>query len=89
MSKGKKNKGEAKAKVEATAVKEPQEKKEATSTTKYLYVETRFRQFLRDREIHLGADIWDKADEVFRGILEAACERAKANGRKTLRAIDF
>ena len=47
------------------------------------------KHFAKSREMRVSGDVFDALDAAIEVILKKAADRSKANGRKTLKAIDI
>lgn len=47
------------------------------------------KNFAKSREMRVSGDVFDALDAAIEIILKKAADRSKANGRKTLKAIDI
>ena len=72
--------------------KEPKPKKVADpSEKKSLVVQSAVREIFKAKEMKISASLFEewKLSEKLEGIINAAIERATANGRKTVMAYDL
>jgi hypothetical protein len=54
-----------------------------------MIVETKMKDFVKGKGMQTASDVSDALAAVVEHILAKAVERAKGNGRKTLRGIDL
>ena len=54
-----------------------------------LAVKSAVRAQIKKAGMRVAGDLWDALDDKIRGDLKRAAERAKADGRKTVRAADL
>ncbi len=54
-----------------------------------MIVKSKVRQILRDAEMRGSEEIWNELGHTVTRSLKAAIRRARANGRKTVKASDF
>lgn len=56
-----------------------------------LYVKSKIRDYVKEKGLMTGSDVvdGDKLNERLTSLLDNAIDRAKANGRKTLKARDL
>ena len=47
------------------------------------------RNFAKSREMRVSGDVFEALDTAIELILKKATERSKANGRKTIKAVDI
>ena len=52
-------------------------------------VQSKVKEFISKQGFNTAGDAIDGLDKVVEWQLKKACERAKENGRKTVRPIDF
>lgn len=77
----------AKKKATKKAAKKPAKK--AKKTNEVIVVQSKFKEALKAHDVNVASDALEGANAVIHWYLEQAAERAKANGRKTVRAHDF
>lgn len=54
-----------------------------------LVVASSAKEVIKKEDMNCGGEFVDALDKVIEGKIKKACERAKANGRKTVRAEDL
>jgi histone H3/H4 len=54
----------------------------------YVY-KSKLYEVLKTKGLRLSGDAIDAVDEMVEGAIKKAAERAKANGRKTVKGCDF
>lgn len=69
------------------AKKKPKAKR--TKTMESLIVSSKAKAVLKKAKLNVAGDAFEGLNGVLYWYLEQAAERAKANGRKTVRAHDF
>ena len=47
------------------------------------------RNFAKSREMRVSGDVFEALDAAIELVLKKAAERSKANGRKTIKAVDI
>lgn len=47
------------------------------------------KEFIKKHGLRASAELFDALDKVIEDVLKKAVERAKANGRKTVKGIDI
>ena len=52
-------------------------------------VKSKVKEYAKSKDIRIAGDFFDSLDGVVQWKLDKAVERAKANGRKTLRGFDL
>jgi hypothetical protein len=52
-------------------------------------VKSKVKEYAKSKEIRLAGDFFESLNSVVRWKLDKAIERARANGRKTLRGFDL
>ena len=61
----------------------------AKKKTKPLYVKSVVKAIISKSKMRVSGDFWNALNDEIASHLEKAVKRAKANGRKTLRASDL
>ncbi|TFG07462.1 MAG: hypothetical protein EU539_04875 [Promethearchaeota archaeon] len=66
-------------------------KKKAASKSEPLFVKSKVREYIKGKDCNTSSKVLDGNDlnGIIMGMLDAAVERAKANGRKTVKARDL
>ena len=64
-------------------------KKKKNSGGKVLIVGSKVREVIKSKKCMTSSEFLPALNEVVKGLVERACERAKANKRTTLRARDL
>ena len=66
-------------------------KKKAGAKSEPLFVKSKIREYIKGNECNTSAGILDgdSLNSIIQGILDKAITRAKANGRKTVKARDL
>ncbi len=54
-----------------------------------LIVKSKVRQILKDADMRASDEIWNELGHTVTRTVKSAIRRAKANGRKTVKAADF
>lgn len=54
-----------------------------------IVVKSKVKEFVKNLKVSIGADVYDKLEEVVGDIIVKATQRTIANKRKTLRARDL
>lgn len=54
-----------------------------------MIMKTKLKERVNELECNMGGDFHDKAEEIFEQLIIKACNRAHANGRKTVSAKDL
>ena len=54
-----------------------------------LIVKSKIKALIADGDMRASADIWDELGHIVASSVKKAVGRAKANGRKTVKASDF
>ncbi len=74
----------AKKKKKATKKKAAAKKK-----SEMIVVQSKFKEALKAHDVNVAADALEGANAVLHWYIDQAAQRAKSNGRKTVRAHDF
>ena len=75
----------AKKKKKAATKKKSSAKKKGD----IIVVQSKFKEALKAHGVNVAADAMEGANEILHWYLDQAAQRAKSNGRKTVRAHDF
>lgn len=75
----------AKKKKKKAATKKRTSKK----TGEVIIVQSKFKEALKSHGMNVAADAMEGANTILHWYVSQAADRAKANGRKTVRAHDF
>ena len=54
-----------------------------------IIVKSKVKQLIKEADMNASADIWNEIGHLVTQNVKVAIRRAKANGRKTVRATDF
>jgi len=52
-------------------------------------VQSKVRSFIKSLKMKCASDVMDQLNHIVTWHIEKGCNRAKANGRRTVRATDF
>lgn len=63
--------------------------KKSGSKTQALVVQSKVKELVKKTKMKCSSDVIDAANHILQNAIVKGCERAKANGRKTLRGADL